>query len=139
VSSRDGLELATGAARLLDPATSEHDLDVGGKQRGTRARLRGLVEHPPDRCGRGVALPFRQAEQRQAGLGLVPAPTCLPVRLFGRAPYASEPVHLSLPVVGLPANPFVEHPLREALTGAPRLLERCVPGALQLHDLGSVH
>jgi len=139
VSSRDGLELATGASRLLDLATSEHDLDVGGKQRRTHARLRSFVEHPADRGGRGVALPFRQAQQRQAGLRLVPAPTCLPVRLFGRAPLASEPVDLSLPVGGLPGDPFVEHPLCETLAGAPRLLESCVPGALQLHDLGSMH
>ena len=87
----------------------------------------------------GVAISLRQAQQRQARLRLEPAPTCLAVRLLGGAPLASKPVDLSLSVEGLPADPFVEHSLDEALARSPRLLEGGVPSALQLHDLGAMH
>jgi hypothetical protein len=49
VPFRDLLELAAGRARCLDLSRGEHHLDVGGKQRGTRAWLRALVEHAADR------------------------------------------------------------------------------------------
>jgi hypothetical protein len=48
-------------------------------------------------------------------------------------------VDLSLSVERLPADPFVEHSLRETIAGSLRLLERRVPGALKLKDLGAMY
>ena len=98
-----------------------------------RCRAHGAA----DRSDCGVDASLRQPQQGQARLRFQAPLARAPVRLLGRRELAAQPVHLRLLVEcrggGLLADPL------GTLAGALRLLDRLLPGAAQLHDLGAMH
>ena len=129
------LELGARRPRLLDLAGGESNLDVRREQRGALERFPSLCARPADRGERGVALPLREPKLREAGLRLPAQSARLAVRLLRCLELAEQPQHLALTVVREPRH----HAHRiEARACESRLLERVVPGAVQLQDLGAM-
>ena len=93
-------QLVGGGARRFDIAGGGHDLDERGKQPRPRHAVLGLVDDAADRRLRGIDLPLRQSQPRQAGLWLSSPPAGLLVRLLGLRELPAQPVQLGLLVEG---------------------------------------
>ena len=133
------VELAGGAARFLEVAHGQHDLDAGRQQPGTLEGLLRLIRHAPDRGGGGGAVALRQPQERQARLWLEAEPACGAVGLLGSRELPLQALDFPLAVEGAPREALVQHTLAEALTGLLHLFQSGPPGPLELHDLGAMH
>jgi hypothetical protein len=125
-------------ARLLSVADGQHDLDVGRQQPRTLQPLGRLAHGPTDGSCRSLVLPLREARKGQARLWFPSAATRFPVRLLRCYELPLEATDLRLLVEGL-ARPELVHVLFETLASSLRLVERVLPGTLDLHDLGAMH
>ena len=137
VSGRDLLELDAGATSRVVLSSRQHDLDEGGQEsRPVERRRRGRLGASDRRDG-CVGAALRQSQLSEPWLRLPPERARLPVRLLGAPEVALQAQELALPVAGEPGGAIPR--LDEALAGAPRLLERGAPRAVELHDLRPVH
>ena len=98
----DRVELAGGAAGLLDVARRQQDLDRRGEQPRPLERVARGFEPAPDAARGLVSARLCQAKERQSGLGLTPGPARLFIRLLGLAQLAAQAEDLGLLVEGVP-------------------------------------
>lgn len=131
------VQLSHGGPGLCGAVGGQHDLGVGGQQLGTGHVVVRLVERGLDRGRRSVGTTLRQAEQGQARLGVAAAGVGLAVGVLGRCQIAAQPVQLAQLVVGHP-DPWVRR-VGESVAGPLGVGHGCVPLAVHLQDLGSVH
>src|SRR5207247_11075921 len=134
---RDRLELETGAPRLVDVASREHDLDCGGQEARPPQPVRGLTQGATDRRGCRYRVPLCEPNQRPPRLRLQAELARLPVGFRGLSKLPSQTVNLASQVARLRRGRLI-HRLLGTPAGAFGLLQCIGPGSLELHQLGAM-
>ena len=125
---RDLLQLAAGAARFVDVADGQHDLDVRGQQLRALQRVGGRAHDAADRRGRRVGASLGQPQQGESRLRFPSQAARGAIRLLGGRKLPAQAVQLRLLVERRGRRRPVE-PLGETLAGAACLRHRVRPGA----------
>ena len=124
------------AVRASSPSPAASRISTHGREQPQPAeRVRGLGERAADRARGGLAAPLGEPQQGEAGLRLEAAAARVAVGLLGRGELPAHAVDLALAIDRVAGR---DRDRAEALAGAPRLLERHLPVARQLQDLGAV-
>ncbi len=122
--------------RFLDVADGQHDLDVCRQEPRALQSMRCRAHAAADRRRRGVVASLRHPHQGETRLWFQAPLAGASIRLLGRRKLPAKAVDLRLLVERRGGGLLVD-PLG-TLAGALRLLDRVLPGAVQLHDLGAM-
>ena len=123
------------AALLALPGASAYFL--GGAVVYTQAARRALLD-VPDLASLGMRPPLPEPEQREPGLRLAALAARGPICSLRLRRPAEQSLQLALPVVGEARRRLFSR-LDESQPRLACFLERISPGAVQLHQLGTVH
>ena len=123
--------------RFLDVARGQHDFDVSGQQPRALQPVGGRAHDAADRRAGCVGASLGHPQQGESRLWFPSQSTRVAIRLLGGGEFPAQAVHLGLLVERRGGGLLVD-PLG-TLAGALRLLDRVLPGAAQLHDLGAMY